>query len=417
MGLAVRPTSRSGYTAGAPSGFVTNPNSGSREPSSLEKASSKAKIVIGNIGTVPFQELYGLLSNRSPEEMTELARQLENLPASKETKTKIISFFKTWAHFDARAAMSAARSFKSPEASAAIAAVIDGADATTADFIARSIDDLPSEALSRAQKANFLGRVLSKWSELDPVAAAQFLDSSQLRGKGLTTTRITIAENWAMVDPQAALAWAQGQGGVHNARATMSGVIAGWWAKDPTSAEAYVASQINSLGPESAMTLVPRLFDEDPQHAKDWVNQLPNMEARRNANSFIAMQLASEDPKGATEWAASLPVEAREKALAVAVAAWTRQDPTATAQWLQGLNGTSRDEAISAYSSSVSTKDPVSALTWAWSISQDKIRDQSMQRVAAGWFQRSPNDARTWIQSSGLPEAEKTRLLALAAGK
>ncbi len=127
--------------------------------------------------------------------------------------------------------------------------------------------------------------------------------------------------------------------------------------------------------------LAVRLFKQDPQHAKDWVNQLPSVEARRTANSFIAMEAASVDPKGASEWAATLPDNVRDKAIGGAITAWATKDPEGAGQWVNNLSGTIRDEAILAYSASVSAKDPSAGLTWAASITDPKIRESSLQRI------------------------------------
>ena len=49
-------------------------------------------ILLGNIVTVPFQELYGVLSDLSPQQLNELAVQLRNLPDGKETNAKVAVF-------------------------------------------------------------------------------------------------------------------------------------------------------------------------------------------------------------------------------------------------------------------------------------------------------------------------------------
>ena len=38
------------------------------------------KIILGDVAAVPFQEVYRWLSHRTPEEIAELARQLQSLP-------------------------------------------------------------------------------------------------------------------------------------------------------------------------------------------------------------------------------------------------------------------------------------------------------------------------------------------------
>src|SRR5205814_9061421 len=78
--------------------------SGSR----LESEMEHANILLGNIVTVPFQELFGVLSALSPQQLNELAIQLQNLPAGKETNARGAVLLNAWAHIDTVAASLAA---------------------------------------------------------------------------------------------------------------------------------------------------------------------------------------------------------------------------------------------------------------------------------------------------------------------
>lgn len=383
-------------------------------PSARKPTSPETSILLGNITTVPFQELYGLLSNRSRDEITKLAEQLKNLPEGRDKNAKLAVFFVAWAHLDAKSALSSAASLGSAEArSAAIGGVVEGIDPSALGSIVKSLEDLSPGDLPPARKGNLLRRALAKWSQVEPAEAAQFLEGSQLDGRDLVATRRTVAEHWAASDPQAALAWAQRQGGPQDTRFVISGVLAGWLDKDPRGAEDYVASHLDTLGPEASATLAVRLFKHDQQQAKDWVNQLPSVEARRTADSLIAMEAASVDPKGASEWAAALPDNVRDKAIGGAITAWATKDPEGAGQWMSTLSGTVRDEAILAYSAGVSGNDPSAGLNWAASISDPIIRESTLQRIVGGFVRRSPNYAPTWIQNSKLSDTEKARLLSL----
>jgi hypothetical protein len=413
IGFAIAPSSRSKIPASAPNTQPTSGNLSVRQ-SDHKVSTEKDRVLLGDITTVPFQELYNVLSARSPEEIAQLVQQLRELPPGRETKAKIVTFFKAWARLDAKAAFTAAISFKSLEAKdTAIGAVLDGADTIVASSLAASIAGLPPDTLSPTLQMSLLGKALIKWSQLDPVAAAKFLDASPIRGGGLMGARISIAENWSTTDPQGALAWAEQQGDGRDARLARSAAITGWWHTDPRAAEAYVISHLDGLGPETIMSMTRQLFNQDPQRAKEWVTEMPDGDARRSATSFIAVNLTRTDPKGATEWAASLPDDIRERALNGTINEWFRKDPDAAAQWVDGLVGKPRDEAISAYSLSLSSKSPEAALGWATGIADAKTREMSVERIVGRWLSRSPSDATTWIQSSSLSAAEKSRLLAL----
>ncbi len=177
-----------------------------KKSGSTEKPpAAETSILLGNITTVPFQELYGVLSNCSRDEIAKLAEQLKNLPDGRDTNAKRAVFFNAWAHLDAKSALFAAASFKSAEArSAAIGGVVEGIDPSAVGSIVKSLQDLSPGDLPPARKGNLLRRALGKWSQVEPAAAAQFLEGSQLAGRDLVATRRSVAENWAASDPQAA---------------------------------------------------------------------------------------------------------------------------------------------------------------------------------------------------------------------
>jgi hypothetical protein len=380
---------------------------------STDKSRAEAdKIVLGDIATVPFQELYSVLSARSTKEMRELAAQLNELAPGRETKTKITAFFTAWAHLDARAALTAAISLKTPDAKdAAIGAVIRGADAISAKSLVEVLSQLPADAVPEWQRSKSLNSALTKWSEVEPAAAAKFLDQIPAQDRESLGARMMIAQNWAASDPAAALAWAAAQGDGREGRISMSGVIAGWWDADPRAAEAYVVEHADTLGIQPVMQIVSQLYRQDPERAKEWASSLPTAETRRMAITNIAMQMSNTDPKGASQWVATLPEEVRGRALDGVISRWARNDSHAVGEWINGLNGAIRDDAVSAFSTALVASDPASALTWATTVSDPTRRDTTMERVLTGWLRRNPADAKSWIQNSALPDEQKTRLL------
>src|SRR5204863_10135889 len=101
---------------------------------------------------------------------------------------------------------------------AAIAAVVRAADAIDAKSLVEVVSQLPADALSPSQKLRSLSSALGKWSEVDPAAAAKFLDQYPTQAREFYGARMTIAQNWAASDPIAALAWAGAQGDGREAR-------------------------------------------------------------------------------------------------------------------------------------------------------------------------------------------------------
>ncbi|MDQ6807812.1 MAG: hypothetical protein M3Z64_00060 [Verrucomicrobiota bacterium] len=373
------------------------------------------KLVLGDLTTIPFQELYGVLSSRPPIELPELAQQLNALPAGHEKDQKIGKFFKAWAHFDPNGALKSAAAVDTPASrQKAIASVVEGADSTAAESLAKAISGLPPDALPPNTQRGLVGQAVNKWSEINGAAAAAFIDTMPAIPGSFFADLHGIAMNWAATDPQAALAWAQQRDAtsVYPSHFATSGAIAGWWQKDAAAAEAYVMNHLTTPSERQlASSLVSQIYNSDPKHATEWVNQLPDLETRRQADSMLAHQIGVGDPKGAAEWAVGLPEDVRSGALSSAMNLWAQNNPAAAAEWLGSLNGAARDQAVSGYTSGIANRDPANALNWATTISDARTRDSSVDRIVRMWMQRSPSDATAWVQQSALSDEQKKRLV------
>jgi len=396
IGVTISPAHRPASTVvqAGDGGSAATANLRLKSGSHLESEMEHPNILLGNIVTVPFQELFGVLSALSPQQLNELAVQLQNLPAGKETNAKVAVFFKAWAHLDPVAALRAAAGFKISETkTAAVQSVITSADAAQAKTLAKQIQEWPADVLAREQRNGFLSSLLMKWSDLDPVGAAKFFDTMQ------------------------AIEWARSHSDTQGFQGAMNGAINGWWSKDHRAAEQYVATRTtDSAGRQMASTLASYIFAKDPERAKEWVGKLPDLETRRQAEHVVVIQMAVNDPRDASEYAATLPPDVREATLGGAINYWAANDPAAAGEWIKGLSGPARDEALGTYTYSLLRKDPNAAAAWAVTISDPKIRDKSLNGIAAFWLNKDPAAASAWIQNSGLSAADKTRLLALTPG-
>lgn len=420
IGVTISPARRTASTVvqASDGGSAATAHLRAKSGSRLESEMEHPNILLGNIGTVPFQELFGVLSALSPQQLNELALQLQNLPAGKETNAKVAVFFKAWAHLDPVAALQAAAGFKISETkTAAVQSIITSADAAQAKTLAKQIQEWPADALTREQRNGFLSSLLMKWSDLDPVGAAKFFDTMQANAMHFHPAASVIAQNWAAIDPSAAIEWARSHSDTQGFQGAMNGAINGWWSKDHGAAEQYVATRAtDSAGRQMASTLASYIFAKDPERAKEWVGKLPDLETRRQAEHVLVIQMAVNDPRDASEYAATLPPDVREATLGGAINYWAANDLAAAGEWIKGLSGPARDEALGTYTYSLLRKDPNAAAAWAVTISDPKIRDKSLNGIAAFWLNKDPAAASAWIQNSSLSAADKRRLLALTPG-
>jgi hypothetical protein len=145
-----------------------------------------------------------------------------------------------------------------------------------------------------------------------------------------------IAQNWAAIDPSAAIEWARSHSDTQGFQGAMNGAINGWWSKDHGAAEQYVATRAtDSAGRQMASTLASYIFAKDPERAKEWVGKLPDLETRRQAEHVLVIQMAVNDPRDASEYAATLPPDVREATLGGAINYWAANDLAAAGEWIK----------------------------------------------------------------------------------
>ncbi len=373
-----------------------------------------ARILLGDIASVPFQEVYEILSRQTAAEVARLAQQLDGLPPSPQVTEKIRTFFKAWAALDPTAAFASARIFHTPETRfAAIGATIEGTDPGAAGALASAIAALPNDVVPESKQGNLFGLAVEKWSALEPAAAARLLSETRMVGLGLTMTSYTVAQNWAALDPAAAIAWAQEQREVPYGINPVNGAVQGWWKKDPAAAEAFALAQIGTpLGKQLISSLASQIAVEDREKATAWVSKIPDDDLRHQAYSMVGSQIAFSDPKAAGEWALTLPPDAVPMAIGSAMSIWAQTNPTAAAQWINGLTGSTRDAAVSSYSYTTAETDPAAATAWAATIVDEGKRANTLRSTIRQWLERDPAAARAWVEGSSLGEKEKASYLA-----
>lgn len=297
----------------------------------------RTRIALDRISGVSVQEVHDLLSGRSPQEIAEIARQLENLPPGNVSSANLALFFKAWAQLDPIASFQTAFKFKSTWAkNAALEAVFDSVDPAGADSLVGTLSRSADGVISRSMKESLLTKGTIKWSRSDPQAAAEFLQGwggphSGEGASGMTDRHIwvAVAENWAAIDPTAAQDWLHRQNST-NAAVAAQGFIKGWWRKDPEAAKSFAASNLtNAEGREAAGALANVIALKDPVEAAKWIAQLPtsNQDVKTDAAASVAAAWVARDPKAAGHWIESLPANEVGAAAMITANFWATTDP------------------------------------------------------------------------------------------
>jgi hypothetical protein len=297
--------------------------------------------------------------------------------------------------------------------------------------------------------------ILQSWASVDPENAAKYFSENPRefammggfgggRGPGGGESGASvIAAEWAKLDPEAALAWANGLEGRDKSGA-LNSVISEMASKDPSKAAQVAATLTGDDQARAYGEIAGKWASTDFAAAEAWIQGLP-AESRDRAMSQALETLANTDPEGAAAKVAGIPVgRDRDRAIEDIAGSWARKDPAAAAAWVaqqetedpddairsviatwanqdgaaalafiqQQPAGELRDEATSTYIWSNRTADPQQTIQLAESISDEGARNRTVGMAAMRWMQEDKEAATSYIQQSTvLSDETKQRLL------
>lgn len=358
-------------------------------------------------------QVAGLLARMTAMERVEMGRRLTYLPSGASHEKKIGLFFRAWAGFDSGTAFEMALNFKySSQIWTALASVFEGAAPQNARDLVESLKNLPAGTISSSVAQELLNTGLRKWASVDGGSAAEFLNNF---GKDVPLIAWqTVAENWALSDADAALAWMDQQPNGMIKERQLNGIMQGWTKTDLPAAADYARVHLDgSITRESHVALAANRFaQDDPSAALRYIDSLPDGTAKRQAEQMAAIKWAYNDPAAAAAWVSSLPPERQGAATGVA-SMWATQDPAAAGKWVSTLPLSVRDSALTAYSASLASTDPVAALDWTGAIQSPEIRAATVDRLLEEWLVRDPDVASSWVRNNSqqLNGAQKERFL------
>ena len=409
------------WTSGAePSAHIAAQDRTSVEFQPSPTAEDFDRVIIRNIGTVPFEEMFDLLRSAPPATRTQWIKQLEEMPKGPKRTAALSSFYKTFVQLDPHAAaksisglhretQSADRCERDGWRGAAICHGRDGRDAgqTAPDIFGRG-------------SPNYLGDVLYDWSAVDPSAAARFLEENpEVAARHAEQLLI----NWARLEPDAARAWLEQQPESVQTEDAFGSLIDGWAQRDETNALAFAIAHGGEEKFQRAINgLAHLLFLRSPEEARTFLLRLPN-EARNLAIREIGANTTYEefDPSRSetrpaediARWIITLPKESWRAGLGTVLDNWESQNAAGFSAWLAQLPPDTRDEMVVTYCQSGVSKEPDRAIPLLLNMSDPTLRDQALRQYLADRLPSSRDKAMLVINKSALSEAQKKQVINL----
>ncbi len=261
------------------------------------------------------------------------------------------------------------------------------------------------------KKALLFDGIFNQWMQQDIAAAAQYVVGLSADPEQQQQLVSKLTTKWASEDIQSATTWAQSLSGPARISA-MSQLVSRWMKFDEAGAAAFGMN----LPPEelgnSAHTVASYLVRNDPQRAIDWISKLPEGPVQTSAIDGLRSEWTRMNFASALLLVDQVPEgPIRVQILPSLIRKWTGEDAYETSVWLSTQSPSpSKDAAIAAFSGKIISSDVEGAAQWALSIQDTNLRQQSLASTFSVWMKKDSKAAQTWLDSSGLSTEQKSLL-------
>jgi len=245
--------------------------------------------------------------------------------------------------------------------------------------------------------------LLEQWAEVDPRAALAYA-RTQLRGDHQAQAISSVLTIWGKNDPAAAWTWVKTE--MPQASNHFDTLLEVFGRNSPEIASKY-ADEYSAQHPAASLethmaALLGVTYTGDFAAARAMVagNPLLDENTRSTLNNFIAGQWARFDPTRAADWVMSLPAgDERNQALIGLGESWSDVDPAKATGFAVNLpEGETRTLALRQAISKWVVVDPVAARNWVLNTDRHEDFDQAVQAVATetNLMSRDPSRALLW---------------------
>ena len=141
----------------------------------------------------------------------------------------------------------------------------------------------------------------------------------------------------------------------------------------------------------------------DPDAAVAWIHSLPAEEQKPVREQAAQMMLMVKPAAGAALMLEGAEDKDKAQVYDRVVMQWANQDARAAGEWLaQQPQGPELDGARATYARSIAQRDPAAAMDWARSVQDEKQRPDSIGTVYQMWQGKDPAAAEAALKASGL---------------
>lgn len=246
----------------------------------------------------------------------------------------------------------------------------------------------------------YSGMMLMRWVELDPAAAAVYVQTHGDLYDGNSQSAKIIAATWGASDPVAAITWAKTVQDPQHRKRIIKAIIVAAARRDLANATRVAEKEVPESMTDGSFgeAIGKAKKKDDPEQAARAIEALNDTQNIARA----AMDWASKDPEAALKWAEGISdEEMRKNALGGMGFIYAQARPEEVALQIDALKestvwsrATARCAAIG-----LGRKDLKAASAWAASIKLKQEREEAISGLMSLYAQTNAHGAREWIGS------------------
>ncbi len=334
-----------------------------------------------------YASLAEMLDNLSPETLPEVLKAFKKLPPTAEHANEYRMLLYAWAKFDRAGAIK----------------FIDDITAT---------DPTGGEALTLSQE-ELLKPVLSAWASQNPKQALDWY-SYLPEDQQTHHLKMSLISGWASTDASGAIDYL-GTLPRNQDREYLIGQVTSQMFKDGAAQAGSWAEGIEdwSLREQVFEELAEDWVSVDPDGLASWLGDHVDKQYAWEAVEDLGRGWVATDSEAATTWFENLPDgPAKQRGIEKMALSWAENDLLSMGEWLNELpESPVTDRGVKAYSERLLEQAPQAALDSAMSISDNGLRDRTVQELAQEWYATDAEAAVNWASSNSYPEDALGRTL------
>jgi hypothetical protein len=367
-------------------------------------AVSRDGLQVQGFAKIGSREMEEVLTSASPEQRQQWALQLAALPDQPLKRIAFVAFYTAWLDFDPEQALRSLRDFPDRLSRVAVFGSLAPPPGVLPAFI-----DIVAE-FSEAERQFILPELLASLEDVDPRAAANFIDSHP---KVVSTPdAIRLVSAWARDDIDGATKWLETSQIANNSEA-LNGLVTLWLTKDPAAARDYVVLHRQSDGIEQAAeSVAAHLFHDSPDQARAFISSFDDQRATTLALTLVGSAVDTE-VAGAVAWISTLPPKMQEVAMGVVLPRWQDVDPQGALAWLRLQPADQRAALLLPMMDIETVSRSPELLSIVYGLSDARARDAVLSTFVHTLG--SGDEAAAQIRSLGLSAVQTNHLLQLSA--